>query len=66
MRKFEDSEPLALAAYNAGASRAVRWMNEFGIDDMDEFVEQIPFNETRNYVKRVLSFKAHYSRLRND
>ncbi len=56
-------EELALAAYNAGPSRVDRWLKEFGDADMAEFVEQIPFNETRGYVKQVLSNKAHYNLL---
>jgi soluble lytic murein transglycosylase len=54
---------LALAAYNAGKSRVDRWLKEFGDEDMAQFVEQIPFSETRNYVKQVLGNKAHYDRL---
>jgi soluble lytic murein transglycosylase len=54
-------EELALAAYNAGDSRVDRWLQAFGKLDMVEFVEQIPFSETRNYVKQVLSNKAHYN-----
>jgi soluble lytic murein transglycosylase len=56
-------EELALAAYNAGDSRVDRWLKEFGNADMTEFVEQIPFSETRGYVKQVLSNKIHYSLL---
>ncbi len=52
---------LALAAYNAGDSRVKRWMKEWGEVDMAEFVEQIPFAETRGYVKQVLSNRARYS-----
>jgi soluble lytic murein transglycosylase len=53
-------EELALAAYNAGDTRVDLWTKEFGSADMAEFVERIPFSETRNYVKQVLSNKAHY------
>jgi soluble lytic murein transglycosylase len=56
-------EELALAAYNAGDSRVDRWLKEFGNGDMVEFVEQIPFSETRGYVKQVLSNKTHYNLL---
>ena len=51
---------LALAAYNAGDSRVKRWLKEWGDLDMAEFVEQIPFAETRGYVKQVLSNRARY------
>jgi soluble lytic murein transglycosylase len=54
---------LALAAYNAGDSRVDRWLQESGNLDMVEFVEQIPFAETRGYVKQVLSNKARYDLL---
>jgi soluble lytic murein transglycosylase len=56
-------EELALAAYNAGSSRVDRWLQEYRQGDMAEFVEQIPFNETRSYVKQVLSNKARYNLL---
>jgi soluble lytic murein transglycosylase-like protein/TolA-binding protein len=51
---------LALAAYNAGSTRVDRWLKEFGNADAVEFVERIPYTETRNYIKQVLSNKAHY------
>jgi soluble lytic murein transglycosylase len=62
MRRYGKPE-LALAAYNAGESRVHRWMKEFGDADMPEFVEWIPFSETRGYVKQVLSNQAFYSLL---
>src|SRR6185312_7477164 len=43
-----------LAAYNAGPSRVKRWMEQFGYDDPAEFIENIPFSETRDYVQAVL------------
>jgi soluble lytic murein transglycosylase len=54
---------LALAAYNAGATRVDRWLKEFGGEDMALFVEMIPFYETRNYVQQVLSNRAYYGSL---
>ena len=58
--KYEREE-LLLAAYNAGGTRANRWRNEFDTADMAEFVEQVPFAETRNYIKSVLSNRNQYS-----
>jgi soluble lytic murein transglycosylase len=62
LNQYGDAEP-ALAAYNAGNSRADRWLKEYGREDMAAFVERIPFSETRNYVKQVLSNKARYDLL---
>ena len=51
---------LALAAYNAGDTRVDRWLKEFGNVDMAEFVERVPFSETRGYIKQVISNRARY------
>lgn len=54
LKVFEQKIPLAAAAYNAGPHRVRAWLKAFGKLEMDEFVEHIPFLETRNYVKRVV------------
>ncbi|HWB95931.1 MAG TPA: hypothetical protein VG672_04495, partial [Bryobacteraceae bacterium] len=43
-----------LAAYNAGPTRVRRWVEAYGYQDPAEFIENIPFNETRDYVQAVL------------
>ncbi len=48
------SLPAALAAYNAGHDRVREWIKEGNYKSYDEFIEDIPYEETRNYVKRVL------------
>ncbi len=53
----------AIAAYNGGSNAVRRWLVEHGGDDFDVFVERIPFDETRNYVKRVLASDAAYAYL---
>ncbi len=55
--------PLSIAAYNAGKSRVRRWLRENGKIELDRFVERIPFNETRNYVRRVSTHYARYAYL---
>ncbi len=55
---YNGSYVLAIAAYNAGKTRANRWIKDYGdprgeVDPID-WVESIPFSETRNYVMRVL------------
>jgi soluble lytic murein transglycosylase len=52
-KKFEGSIPMVAAAYNAGPHRVKTWLNSFGGLELDEFIEHIPFLETRNYVKKV-------------
>jgi soluble lytic murein transglycosylase len=52
----------AAAAYNAGPSRARAWMAERGGLDIEEWVESIPFTETRGYVQGVLRYAANYRR----
>lgn len=67
--EFDGSYVLALAAYNAGAHRARRWIEDYGdprdpdVDPID-WVESIPFSETRNYVQRVMeNLQVYRSRL---
>ena len=53
----------ALAAYNAGAHRVVRWRAERPGMPEDEWIDDIPFPETQNYVKRILGTAEDYRRL---
>jgi soluble lytic murein transglycosylase len=62
---FDGSEMLALAAYNAGPQRVSQWIKENGDPrsskvDPVEWIERIPFSETRNYVMRVLESLVVY------
>lgn len=63
LRQFQGRVDLALAAYNAGDSRVDGWLKEFGDVEMDEFIERVPFSETRTYIKQVMTNQAHYRRL---
>lgn len=56
--RFDGNIVMMAAAYNAGPSRPVRWMEEFGDPrgqdiDVIDWIESIPFAETRNYVMRI-------------
>ncbi|PYO13439.1 MAG: hypothetical protein DMD75_05650 [Candidatus Rokuibacteriota bacterium] len=62
MREFNDPR-LALAAYNAGANRVRQWLSTRRSDDIEAFVEQIPFDETRLYVKKVVLSWDEYRRI---
>jgi soluble lytic murein transglycosylase len=52
-----------LAAYNAGPSRVAKWLAWGGFDEPADFIETIPFDETRNYVMSVLRNANLYRRL---
>jgi peptidoglycan lytic transglycosylase len=58
--KFNGNMVLATAAYNAGPHRVLKWLPKKGCEAPDVWVEQIPFNETRKYVRRVLAFANIY------
>jgi soluble lytic murein transglycosylase len=61
--EFAQNPPLAVAAYNAGGGAVGRWLAARGDQDFDLWVEQIPFDETRGYIKRVLASQAAYGLL---
>jgi soluble lytic murein transglycosylase len=52
----------AAAGYNAGPGRARRWIAERGSLDIEDWIETIPFTETRGYVQGVLRYAANYRR----
>jgi soluble lytic murein transglycosylase len=62
LRRF-DGEHFALASYNAGEHRVMRWRAERPGLGREEFIDDIPFPETQNYVKRILGTAADYRRL---
>jgi soluble lytic murein transglycosylase len=62
VRDFGDTR-LALAAYNAGPQRARRWWTARRTDDVEAFIEQIPYEETRFYVKKVVLSWDEYRRI---
>jgi soluble lytic murein transglycosylase len=53
----------ALASYNAGEQRIARWIAERPGIEQDEFIDDIPFPETQNYVKKILGTAEDYRRL---
>jgi soluble lytic murein transglycosylase len=52
-RQLHNNPYLTLAGYNAGPHRVKQWLGERDVQPLDEFVERIPFRETRDYVKKV-------------
>lgn len=59
------SFPYAIAAYNAGEDVVRSWVREGNYATVDEFIEDIPYYETQNYVKKVLTSYFQYLRVQN-
>jgi soluble lytic murein transglycosylase len=64
LSRYDGSLPLAVAAYNAGPGNVDKWLTTIGdpraTGDELEWMEKIPFKETRNYVQRVLESYTIY------
>jgi soluble lytic murein transglycosylase len=68
--KFDGSYVLTFAGYNAGPTRANQWIAKYGdprgkpLDEVVDWIERIPYTETRNYVQRVMeNYEVYKSRL---
>ena len=61
--KFGGSFEYALAAYNAGSERVEEWLGQGKYRDPQEFVESIPFTETREYVQAIMRNASVYKQL---
>ncbi len=60
---LEDKDVSAIAAYNGGIGSVSRWKTTLKYNDTDEFVEQIPYDETKNYVIKVFKSYWNYTRI---
>lgn len=60
---YQGNTTFAVAAYNAGTTAVNRWRSAFGNLPRDEFIESIPYSETREYVKKVLATANLYQLL---
>jgi soluble lytic murein transglycosylase len=63
LQRFDGRLPLAIASYNAGEQEVSKWWIKHGGDDLDEFIANIPFRETRRYVQRVFVYYREYQRI---
>jgi soluble lytic murein transglycosylase len=64
-QQYGNNSMLAIASYNAGPGNVAKWLRTMPKQDPDEFVEEIPFGETRNYVRLVFGNYWNYLRLYN-
>jgi soluble lytic murein transglycosylase len=60
LQQFNQNPVLATAAYNAGPHRIKKWYPKSGPMDADIWVDTIPFNETREYVRMVMAYAVFY------
>lgn len=63
LRATHKHPALAIGAYNGGGGAVERWVSGRTTEELDLFVELVPYDETRNYIKRVLSSQAAYAYL---
>jgi soluble lytic murein transglycosylase len=62
LQRFGGQYPLAVAAYNGGPHNVAAWVRrKADKSELDELVEEIPFRETRLYVKKVTALAARYA-----
>ncbi len=61
--RFSGATEKVLAAYNAGPHRVDAWTAQRGETSAEEFIETIPFTETRQYVMIILANREHYRRI---
>ncbi len=59
MQRFDKNVGVVLAAYNAGPNRAALWLSQYGMTD-DGRIRYIEYEETKNYVNRVLQAQENY------
>lgn len=64
-RQLYNKDVLAVLAYNGGIGSVSRWKASINYEDSDEFVEQIPYSETQNYLKKVFRSYWNYLRIYN-
>lgn len=64
-QQYDNNSLFAIASYNAGPNAVSKWRDRFDISDPDEFVEAIPYEETKGYVRQVFGNYWNYLRLYN-
>lgn len=65
MYQLDNKALFALAAYNGGIGSVRNWQKTIKFNNIDEFVEQIPYSETNNYVKKIIRSYWMYTNIYN-
>lgn len=63
LRVFDDDVELAIASYNGGMGNVIKWLKDSKYSDDGQTLKDIPFNETKNYLERVLETYEQYQEL---
>lgn len=66
LTQFNENSIYATAAYNAGPHRVNKWLKESSNQPLDIWIENIPYAETRQYVKNVLAYSVIFATLRKE
>ena len=64
-KRYNNNSMLAVASYNAGPNAVAKWVSRYGLKDVDEFVEKIPYRETKGYVESVFENYWNYMLIYN-
>lgn len=61
LKRADGNAMLAVASYNGGPNAVAGWKKKYSLDDPDTFVENVPFNETRDYIRKVFGSYWNYN-----
>ena len=63
LENFNQNKFYACGAYNGGPTAMSRWISSYGNKDIDEFIEHVTYEETKNYIKKVMASYYFYRML---
>jgi soluble lytic murein transglycosylase len=66
LQKFKSQVPIGAGSFNSGPRPVMRWLDQYGDREIDEFVELVPYTQTREYMKKVTENYARYRFLYNN
>ena len=61
--RFSNDSVLVISGYNAGPGTTSKWLKQYDRSDLDNFVENVPYSETREHIKKVIKSYQMYQRL---
>jgi len=61
--RFSNDSILVISGYNAGPGTTSKWLKQYDRSDLDNFIENVPYSETREHIKKVMKSYQMYKRL---